>query len=224
MSVSQVEQVRRIIEASRTCRAKDAWVPEWGSSDLSRGFATYSALLDASTKVQLYTGRLIPGLLQTYAYGAAQRRALTPHVMPERIEALAHQRAERGAAAAKALDRRVWFVFDEAALYCDMDSTPAVLAEQLERIIETVSANPQWTVQILPDGSPLSALSGFDVFTLPGHKVTYAETATGTLFTDSPESIAHCLDSYDRLMAAALGPTESVARIIERVRELWCKN
>ncbi|WP_328493449.1 hypothetical protein OHS59_12300 [Streptomyces sp. NBC_00414] len=44
------------------------------------------------------------------------------------------------------------------------------------------------------------------------------------MVTNSPESIAHGLDSHDRLMAAALGPAGSVARIIAQAREMWCKS
>ncbi|MFR9675797.1 DUF5753 domain-containing protein [Streptomyces sp. TR02-1] len=192
-------------------------------AEVPEGVRLYSDLFSASHRVQMYTGNLVPGVLQTVEYACALLTALTPSVMPHMTQDQAYYRVNQGRELRSDYRRGVRMVLNESVLHQQMGAPVNVLSGQLEYLVTAISGNPQWSVQLLPSSSPLNAMQQFTTFHLVGGQtVVHAEPFGECAFSNDPPLLARRLDAFERLQAAALGPAESMERIIQRLRETWC--
>lgn len=97
-----------------------------------------------------HSSMLIPGLLQTEAYMRYVARAYRPSMTPDHIDQLTDKRLTRQRILDH-IDRRFWFVIDEAALcrMANMDGDSTIKREQIKHLIEAVDRS-NFEVQAVP--------------------------------------------------------------------------
>jgi len=170
---------------------------------------------------------VVPGLLQTRAYASAIIRGGEPSLPDDEVE----QRIELRMARQEILSRKstpptVWCVLDESVLY-RRAKDPAVLAEQLERLIK-LGELPNVHIQVLPfDAFGLHAgISGtFTLLTFgpelvgdPG--VAHAETRIRSFYYEDAAHIMRYRDTWSRVQVQALSPEDSLAVLACRIKEV----
>jgi hypothetical protein len=114
-------------------------------------------------------------------------------------------------------------VLDEAALRRPVGGQE-VMRAQLERLREVAELS-SITLQVLPFG--IGAHAGMDgEFTVmsfpdPVHPdVVFIENSTRDLYLEDSDAIRRYVQIFDHLRAAALDTSESLAFLVERVKEL----
>jgi transcriptional regulator with XRE-family HTH domain len=175
-------------------------------------FETYAELEPKATKIEEYTARLIPGLLQTPAYARAVFRAVWPYTPEEKIEEMVQARMKRARILEDPAGVQLWEILDEAVIR-QQGLEREQMREQLEHIANLIRAR-RIVVQVLPLSVGLHALTGGPLTLMTfadAPKVAYTEAPhTGTIL-DDPELVKDCELSYDLARAAALSPEASLA-------------
>lgn len=162
--------------------------------------------------IRVYCDIALPGLLQTKEYAEAVFRAsglFDDHAISRRVQArLARQHI---------LDQEqppeFVAVIDEAALR-RLVGGPAVMAQQLDRLV-AMAGQPHITVQVVPfQAGAHSGMSGsfivLDYASEEDSGIVYEETATESLYLETPEKLATYTLIHDRLRNVSLTPDESV--------------
>ncbi|MEV5752630.1 DUF5753 domain-containing protein [Actinoallomurus sp. NPDC052308] len=114
---------------------------------------------------------------------------------------------------------RLWAVIDEAAIRRIVGS-PKIMREQLYRLIEAADEG-RTTIQVVPfrAGAHAGTTGPFVILGFPrptDPNVVYIETLPGDIYLEDPEDVTLYMVAFDRLVAAALYPVESLA-LIEQV-------
>lgn len=177
----------------------------------------YSLYLDAEAEadeIRYWEPLIVPGLLQTAEYAAAQARSALPDAnereITVRVETkMRRQEAfyERGA--------KLFAVVSEAALRVQVGG-PLILASQLHRLFDD-SHKPEIAIQVIPfaAGAHPAMTTSFTMLSFPDmlRDVVYLESAFGDLIIEDPAELAASAIRYQRLCATAL-PRESSAALI----------
>jgi Domain of unknown function (DUF5753) len=154
---------------------------------------------------------VIPGLLQTEAYARALITAWQPGDGPEAVQQQVTARMERQ----QLLDREdpplLWMIISEAALRNPVGG-PAVLREQLTRLLDRVAEHPKIIVQVVPlDAGAHPGLEGPLVLVARRGEpdVAYLEVQGRGQLVEASEEVARYGLLYDLLRAVALPPDAS---------------
>ncbi|MEV6862690.1 DUF5753 domain-containing protein [Streptosporangium subroseum] len=118
-----------------------------------------------------------------------------------------------------------WAVIDEAACR-KLVGGAEVMCEQLRHLVE-VAAQPHITIQIVPNSVDAhAAMAGpFELLDFASEQdpsVVYLETATDSLHLEKPGEIQAYSLTFNRVVAIALSPEESVeylAVLMDQLRE-----
>ncbi|MFJ9846501.1 helix-turn-helix domain-containing protein [Kitasatospora sp. NPDC101155] len=188
-------------------------------------YATYEALAE---KIKLFEINVIPGLLQTRPYAVAweqgnlRRGTVTPEQAHERIEFLLARQ--------NIYDRTppplLHAVVDESCLRRPIGGRD-VMVEQLLHL-EEMADKPNIIIQVAPfslgENRPFTRL--VHLLTMPDRKaLAYGETEQRGYLDRDANAITALASDYDRLVAEALGRTESVAMIRAVRRDFeWMSN
>ncbi|MEW2396925.1 helix-turn-helix transcriptional regulator [Streptomyces sp. NPDC046862] len=167
-----------------------------------------------ATAIREYAPLLIPGLLQTPAYARAVFRAYRPTAPEDKIDELVAARMERACILDGPTEPLLWAVIDEAALR-RVTGGPGVMAEALRHIAALARRN-RVIVQVLPfDAGAHASMEGaiklMDFEDAPP-LVYFEAVGTGRL-EDDPATVRHNRFNYELLMASALPPKNSLARL-----------
>ncbi|HET9139380.1 helix-turn-helix transcriptional regulator [Actinophytocola sp.] len=191
-------------------------IPDW--------FRRFVSLEESASEVRIYTGELVPGLLQTEEYTRAVTEANPLHA-PNDIDRLVRARSARQARLVSDHPPQLWAIMSEAALRLQVGGREVML-RQLERIAETARLG-HVTVQVAPFTAGAHACTGLD-FTLlrfaddVGVDVVYVEDLTSASYldkADDPQRQAYVL-VWQHLTASALSPKESLKLVNTVRREL----
>jgi transcriptional regulator with XRE-family HTH domain len=176
------------------------------------GFSRYTELEAKADVIRKFEVQMVPGLLQTPAYARAIMNAGQAFDAPEDQVAA---RMERQESLARGKAPRKWFVLDEAALRRPMGG-PAVMKEQLEKLIEVATSDPRTEVRVLPFSSVTYAgLDGsFTVLSLSGGvDVAYHEGPESSYVIEDGGTVAEFRVRFDLVMGESLRTDESLAMI-----------
>jgi transcriptional regulator with XRE-family HTH domain len=202
------DRVRQLAQLGR----EKTW---WEDVPMARESREYVGFEQAATAIRSY-GSIVPGLLQTRAYGDAmvERTAIAS---PDRYRATAVANRLRRQ---ELLDRPdspwYWVILDESGLH-RLTGGPEVMREQLEALI-AAAARPRVSVRILPYSA--GAHPGMDsrftiVSTRSDHaaELIHVEGLSGfrNLFKD--EDLAKYAEAWQLLSGLALSDAESIALI-----------
>jgi transcriptional regulator with XRE-family HTH domain len=200
----QRDQLLQLAGESR----RQAWWHEY--KDLPN--APVAALEDGAASISQYSALLVPGLLQTEAYGRAVLQAIRPDRRARDLERRLRLRMTRQALLTGETAPQYWVILDEAALRRTVGGSK-VMPEQLDRLIDATEL-PNVTIQVLPFSN--GAHAGMDgEFTILHYRdsadpdMLYIENTGGDVYFDDPEVTHRYVAIFDHLRAAALDPAES---------------
>jgi transcriptional regulator with XRE-family HTH domain len=183
-------------------------------------FAPYVKQERLAHSILDFSATLIMGMLQTPAYAEAVFRAAHPRDLWDAIKARVDARLARREVMEREDPPLLWVILSEACLRTVVGG-PAVMHDQLAYLVAQVDS-PDVTLQVLPfaAGAP-PASESFTLLTFDeAPTVVYADSALSNgQMIDSATGVARASGRYDRLRAAALSPTESLAVIKSLMKE-----
>jgi hypothetical protein len=212
---SQGQELLRLADKSRE-------VPWWHKyKELS--FAPFAGLEAEAETVSQYAALIVPGLLQTEAYGAEILRAIHFDAKPEELQRRLQLRMDRQALLSEPESPRHRVVLDEAVLRRSVGGRE-VMHAQLERLID-LAALPNVTLQVLPftAGAHAGMDGAFTILTYGEPEdpdVVFIEHIGGDAYIEDFDLTRQYNQTFEHLLDAALNPGES-SRILAKVeREL----
>ncbi|TDC86892.1 XRE family transcriptional regulator [Actinomadura sp. 7K507] len=202
--------------------AREARQPGWWHSFrdvLPNPYEVFIGLEAGATTIRAFEPLAVPGLLQTPEYARAMIRGGPQELDPDEIDRRVQVRVARQQILMRADRPRLWVVLDEAALHRTVGND-TIMREQLAHLV-AVSEQGRTTVQVVPFGSGAHAgTSGPFVilnFAEPADRdVVYLETIPEGVYLEGANDVEAFMLAFDRLLAAALPPDDSVS-LIQRV-------
>jgi hypothetical protein len=157
-------------------------------------------------------------LLQTEEYARHMSRGGPRELDREDIERRVQVRMERQRILAREDRPRLWAVID-AAVIRRVVGGPEVMAEQLRHLIECAEQG-KTTLQVVPfsAGAHAGTTGPFIILDFPeptDPSVVYVETLAGDLYLEERADVDRYTLAFDRLLAAALHPDDSV-RLVQQ--------
>jgi transcriptional regulator with XRE-family HTH domain len=191
---------------------------------LSGRFRRFMDLEADATEIRCYEGELIPGLLQTEDYAGALIRSALFGADQAEVDRRIKIRMDRKAVLTRDAPPppRLWCVLGEAAFVRPIGG-PDVLRAQVEHLLQATAELTTVTVQVLPFsvGAYPGLGSSFCLFNLGaaapevGHMDTLSVGSTDV----EHEAVTNLAELFDRLRTIALGPGETRAFMLERIRQ-----
>ncbi|MER6817694.1 helix-turn-helix transcriptional regulator [Spirillospora sp. NPDC000708] len=204
--------------------AREARQPGWWHSFrdvLPNPYEVFIGLEAGAETIRAFEPLVIPGLLQTPEYARGMIRGGPQELDPEEIDRRVQVRVARQQILARADRPRLWVVLDEAALHRTVGGEET-MRKQLAHLVE-MSEQGKTTIQVVPFKAGAHAgtsgpfvILGFDQPTDPS--VVYLETIPEGVYLEGASDVAAYILAFDRLLAAALHPDESIS-LIQRVAD-----
>ncbi|MGX1756614.1 helix-turn-helix domain-containing protein [Streptomyces lydicus] len=181
--------------------------PDWAKAFMERS--------ERALAIQQFAASVVPGLLQTADYARAVLSVGRTLKTPDQLEERLASRLARQRRLLRRPDRpELWVVLDEAILMRPVGS-PAVMREQLARLLETAD-DPHTTVQVLPFSSGVhGAVEGsMTVLSLrDAPDCAYTESSECGQLIEEPEEVESFATTYAHVRALALPPNMSLDMI-----------
>jgi uncharacterized protein DUF5753 len=160
----------------------------------------------------------IPGLLQTEDYARAVIRAGQSKPDPETMNRRLSARMARQEILERADPPEIWAVLDESVVSRPVGGAEVMRAQWQHLIDLADRSNSTLTLQILPfsAGAHPGMNGPFVIVTFNSPTdppMVYLETATDGLYLDEPVDVDRYTLMFNHLVARALGPDESRAKI-----------
>lgn len=189
---------------------------------ISPAYADLISLEDGARSMRTYQSTLIPGLLQTAPYARATIEAIRMDSQHDEVDALVDVRLARQSVLSRRDPLELWAVIHEAALRPRIRSSPQVMREQLQALLDRQRL-PHVSIQVLPlDAPPHVGMGGsFAVLGFPEAAeldVALVESLTSALYVEDTAEVSRYGSAFERLRAAAL-PFDESADLIERLKD-----
>lgn len=177
--------------------------PQW--------FETWLDIEREAKRIRIWSPLLVPGALQTEDYA---RTLFEEFDKDEDVDGFLAVRLGRRGILSSA---RVIVLLDEAVLYPRMVGSPAVMADQLQHILD-VSSGPRLTVQIVPSNRAACGLSGaFDIANGDSCPDTVRMDGVADQITDRRSVVDKAEMVFDQLRGYALSRDQSRDVIMEAI-------
>jgi transcriptional regulator with XRE-family HTH domain len=190
----------------------------WQSYDLQR-FSIYVGLEDDATRMNVFEGMAVPGLLQTADYIRAILEAGVLRSVPEAVEQAVEVRLTRQNLLTRPNPPHLWAILDESVLHREVGGL-SVIRIQLDRLIEVA----EWanvTLQIIPydRGALGSGDSGFNIMEFAGSvpDIAYTEGHFSFVYLEKPAEVERYREIFQILRTTALSEKESI-EFIAKIR------
>ena len=162
---------------------------------------------------------VVPGLLQSGDYAREIFRNGPIELDPDEVERLLEVRLARQQILARDDRPRLWAVIDEAVIHRVVGGTE-VMRGQLRHLADAARQG-KTTILVVPyrAGAHAGAIGAFvtlDFAEDTDPTVVYVETLAGDIYLEERSDVNRYTLAFDRLVAAALHPDESV-QLIEQV-------
>ena len=201
--------------------AREARQPGWWHSFrdvLPNPYEVFIGLEAGAASIRNFEPIVIPGLLQTEDYARQTLRNGPEELDRDDIERLVQVRMERQRILGREDRPRLWAVIDEAVIRRVVGS-PEVMREQLRHVIECAEQG-KTTLQAVPysAGAHAGTTGPFVIIDFPeptDPAVVYVETLAGDLYLEERADVDRYTLAFDRLLAAALHPDDSV-RLVQQ--------
>jgi transcriptional regulator with XRE-family HTH domain len=203
---------------------RDARQPGWWHSFrdvLPNPYEVYIGLEAGAASIRNFEPVVVPGLLQTGDYARAMFRNGPRELDRDEVERRVEVRLARQEILARDNRPRLWAVIDEAVIR-RLVGGPEVMRGQLRHLAD-VAQQGKTTVQVVPYRAGAHAgttgpfvILDFDEPTDPA--VVYVETLAGDIYLEERPDVNRYTLAFDRLVAAALHPDDSV-RLIEQAAD-----
>lgn len=207
-----------LLTIAREARQKN-WLDAY--SDLSFAAATDMEL--AASSIRIYSGLVVPGVLQTADYARAVLRAIRMDLGPHEIEHRVELRRRRHSFLVRGEYPAFSVVMDEAALRRAVGG-PEVMRAQLQHLVEAAGIS-NVTFQVLPfrAGAHAGMDGEFTLFSFAeaaDHDVVYLENTTSDVYREDSDAIRRYNLLFDHLKAKALDSAHSVKFLAKVAKEL----
>jgi transcriptional regulator with XRE-family HTH domain len=204
--------------------ARDARQPGWWHSFrdvLPNPYEVYIGLEAGAASIRNFEPVVIPGLIQTEDYARAMFRNGPRELDRDEVERRVEVRMARQQILARADRPRLWSVIDEAAIRRVVGGTE-VMRGQLRHLADCAEQG-KTTIQVVPfrAGAHAGTTGPFVIleFLEPTDPaVVYVETLAGDIYLEERADVDRYILAFDRLLAAALHPDDSV-RLIEQAAQ-----
>ncbi len=204
--------------------AREARQPGWWHSFrdvLPNPYEVFIGLEAGAASIRNFEPVVVPGLLQTEEYARQMSRGGPRELDRDDIERRVQVRMERQRILTRENRPRLWAVIDEAVIRRAVGG-PEVMAEQLRHLIECAEQG-KTTLQVVPfsAGAHAGTTGPFIILDFPeptDPSVVYVETLAGDLYLEERADVDRYTLAFDRLLAAALHPDDSV-RLVQQAAD-----
>ncbi|MFI6575792.1 helix-turn-helix domain-containing protein [Nocardiopsis sp. NPDC050513] len=200
------EAVQRFLHMRREARSS-GW---WQSSGIAEDYGTYIGLESAARRIRTYEPVLIPGLMQTEGYVRALFKGTMPSASPGMVDSGVEVRLNRQEVW-QTNGSHLWAIVSEAAIRTTVGG-PKLMAEQIRHLTQ-ISEQPNVTLQVLPFEAGAHAaleIGKFSLLTLDELTVLVTITDNTSLFWDDQASLGRHTEVFERLLADAWRPTQTI--------------
>ncbi|MEU8708833.1 helix-turn-helix transcriptional regulator [Streptomyces sp. NPDC048565] len=191
------------------------------TSKVAGYFADAAELQLQASFIGSFSSMLVHGLVQTESYARALTRSAHPFADQDLIEGHVRTRMERTSLLDSSSAPVLWLVVHEAALLVPVGGN-AVMAEQLNHLVEQTASRPRLITQVLPFSAGAHPLlhAPMTLMQFPeAPAVVYAESAYSGQLIEEPVLVEQRSAAYDLVRAAALSPEASLDRIASAAKE-----
>ncbi|MEU7040557.1 helix-turn-helix transcriptional regulator [Streptomyces varsoviensis] len=183
-------------------------------------FAEALALEPTADRIDWYGGSIVPGLLQTEGYVRALTVAAHPFWTAEKVEKTVDDRIRRAAVLHRSTPLQMLAILDEAALRRPVGGRQ-VMVEQLDHIAELASDGLA-VVQVLPyEVGAFPLLDGQMIIYrfVNDPPLVYTEGSVSGQLVEEKSEVDESILMYDLTRGQALPPSESLAFIVDAIKE-----
>jgi transcriptional regulator with XRE-family HTH domain len=214
------EEITRLVKLA----TEDEQLPWWRqySDVLPKNFSRFLSLESEASRITIYQGELVPGLLQIDAYARVILAENPLLVVPYEIEQTVRLRMARQFRLRGDDPVELGVVMSEAAVRC-MVGGPEVMQAQLMHIVEAAS-RPNITVRLLPfaAGAHPASNGSFTLFEFADNddpSIVCVDSLITTLYRESQREVGTYQLAYERLCALAMSPEDTVAFLRRTIEE-----
>ena len=201
---------------------REARQPGWWHSFrdvLPNPYEVYIGLEAGAASIRNFEPVVVPGLLQTADYARETFRNGPIELDPDEVERLLEVRLARQQILTRDDRPRLWAVIDEAVIHRVVGGTE-VMRGQLRHLADAAQQG-KTTIQVVPyrAGAHAGAIGAFVILDFAEDTdptVVYVETLAGDIYLEERSDVDRYTLAFDRLVAAALHPDDSV-QLIEHV-------
>ena len=198
---------------------REARQPGWWHSFrdvLPNPYEVYIGLEAGAASIRNFEPIVVPGLLQTADYARETFRNGPIELDPEEVERLLEVRLARQQILTRDDRPRLWAVIDEAVIHRAVGGSE-VMRGQLRHLADATRQG-KTTVQVVPyrAGAHAGTTGPFvilDYAEVTDPAVVYVETLAGDIYLEERSDVDRYTLAFDRLVAAALHPDDSVQLI-----------
>ena len=198
---------------------RDARQPGWWHSFrdvLPNPYEVYIGLEAGAASIRNFEPVVVPGLLQTADYAREIFRNGPMEMDQDEVSRRVEVRLARQQILTREDRPRLWAVIDETVIHRVVGG-PEVMRGQLRHLVESAERG-KTTIQVVPyrAGAHAGTIGSFVI--LDFHEptdpdVVYVETLAGDIYLEERSDVNRYTLAFDRLLAAALHPDESVQLI-----------
>jgi len=198
---------------------REARQPGWWHSFrdvLPNPYEVYIGLEAGAASIRNFEPIVVPGLLQTADYARETFRNGPIELDTEEVERLLEVRLARQKILTRDDRPRLWAVIDEAVIHRAVGGSE-VMRGQLRHLADATRQG-KTTVQVVPyrAGAHAGTTGPFvilDYVEVTDPAVVYVETLAGDIYLEERSDVNRYTLAFDRLVAAALHPDDSVQLI-----------
>jgi len=179
---------------------------------------SYVPLFHSTRLFRVYSGTLIPGLLQTEGYATALLSSITDfREIPDDVTEAVATRLERSRIIHEAGHRFVLLI-EEAALRYQVGDSEA-MAAQLGYLL-TAGALPSVALGVIPSAVPDRRIWPMETFHIYDDTLVSVELLSARVAITQPSEIAQYLKAFDQLRELAVYGAEARALILKAIEAL----
>ena len=201
---------------------REARQPGWWHSFrdvLPNPYEVYIGLEAGAASIRNFEPIVVPGLLQTEDYARATFRNGPRELDVDEVQRRVEVRLARQEILARDDRPRLWAVIDEAVIHRAVGGV-SVMRRQLRHLAESAQQG-RTTIQVVPyrAGAHAGTTGPFVILDFPeptDPAVVYVETLAGDIYLEERSDVNRYTLAFDRLLAAALHPDDSM-QLIERL-------
>lgn len=212
------EQAVDIIAASRTA---EALYVEWKrkiNAGLKQLQNSYVPLFRATTTFRIYSGTLVPGMLQTEGYiRALMQRIVAFREIPDDTDAAVTARLDRSRIMFEAR-KRVILLVEESVLRHQIGDADA-MAAQLGHLL-TAGALPTVSLGVIPGSVSDRRIWPMETFHMYDDTLVSMELLSARVTVTQPSEIALYLKAFEELRSMAVYGAEARALIVRAIDAL----
>lgn len=199
--------------------ARGAREPVWWTHYEDLKLDPYLGLEQVAIAITSYTAYYIPALLQTEEYTRAVIKAIAPKMDPEIFEQRVEVRMHRQHVLDDDNRPHYRVLLDEAVLHRRVGD-PTIMTAQLDKVLEAVR-DSKVAVRLIPFNIGIHAAQDSNFVLLEFDKesnispIVFIEGLTANQYLERQADVARYREAIEYLYDSALGPRESIQRVIE---------